>query len=274
MHVYLKSEQVFNSLKRLSSRKSEGKTPMERTSIMMYFLAFDAALKKANQSRLDLNPDKPEGKSNRKLIELEFAKLVFVGKDGPRIIQVCELGKISSDGKPPEKRISSNFLTVPLKKASEQLEPFSYPKRPPTPLIKMGPAATGIKWGMEQHDDWRVNFPKLFFEIKEPTVFTDLAIFVLRDVPFVSSSANAYVDTLSTALRNKFTTDLSHFWTSQIKKEQVMVKHIQEPFVSSHEPLLNICTFSEGSEYIDPEVLKERITYLERLLKRNNIAFK
>jgi hypothetical protein len=275
MQVYLKSDQVLESFKRLASRKSEGKTPMERTSVLMYFLAFDAVQKNVDQSCLDFNPDKTEGKNNRKLIELEFTKLTLLGKDGQRISQVCELGKITTKGKAPEKRISSNFLTVPLKKASEQTKLFSYPNRPSTPLIKMGPTATSLKWGMQKHEDWRENLPKLFSEIKAPTVFTDLSIFVLRDSPFPVATVFSHIEALSISLNQKFTADLADFWIDRIKKEQVMVKHIQDPFTNVYDPLLSKCNVSDnGHDPSDYHELKKRISYLEDLLKRNKIPFK
>src|SRR5579863_2784899 len=112
--MYLSSEQVSVSFKRLSSRKQEGKTHLERTSAFMYFIAFDAVCKSKGKGPIDFDPDKNEGKSNRKLIELEFTKLVLLNKVQGKITQVSELGKIDHTGKDPEKRISSNFLTVPL----------------------------------------------------------------------------------------------------------------------------------------------------------------
>jgi hypothetical protein len=275
MYAYLKPDQVLTSFNRLASRKPEGKTPMERTSVIMYFLALDAALKSASETRLDLNPDKTEGRNNRKSIELEFAKLVLLGNKDSQLIQVCELGKITSEGKSPEKRISSNFLTVPLKKATEQATAYFYPKRPAAPLIKMGQAATGIKWGMEHHNDWRSNFPKLFSEVKAGTVFTDLALFVLRDCRFALSKTVDYKDAISDLLIQRFTTGLAEFWGAMLKKEQVMVKHIKDPFVETYSPMLSSYeTLTRINEQnIDTDKLKKHILYLETVLVKNNISF-
>src|SRR5687767_4104165 len=99
MYLYLKPEQVFTSFQRLASRKAEGKTQMERTSVIMYFLAFDTAIRNASQTKLDFNPEKIDGRNNRKSIELEFTKLVLLGNQGSQTIQVCELGKITHEGK-------------------------------------------------------------------------------------------------------------------------------------------------------------------------------
>lgn len=274
MGAYLKAEQITTCFSRLASRKSEGKTPMERTSALMYFLSVNAALKSINQTRIDLNPDKTEGANNRKRIELEFTKLVLLSHQNGELFQVCELGKVAESEKSPEKRISSNFLTVPLKKASEQTRPYNYPKRPSTPLIKMGPAATGLKWGMEIHEEWRENLPKLFSEVVCPTVFTDLAVFVFRDHNFLDIPST-YLEAFSMALKHRFTNDLAEFWIEKIKKEQVLVKHMAAPFSSNYEPMVNGRTkIKEVKTPQDVKVLKKRIQYLEGLLDKNGIIYK
>jgi hypothetical protein len=199
--------------------------------------------------------------------------LVLICNRNGKIFQVCELGKIAGSEKSPEKRISSNFLTVPLKKASEQTQPSYYPRRPSTPLIKMGPAATGIKWGMEIHEDWKQNFPKLFSEIVGPTVFTDLSIFIFKDNKFSNSPSN-YIEALSPALRERFTSELAEFWIEKIKKEQVLVKHIVDPFVSNHEPMLKSRNdLKDGENFQDVKSMKKRIQYLEELLNKHRISY-
>ncbi len=73
---------------------------MERTSAVMYFFAFDAVCKSKGNVPVDFDPDKNEGKSNRKSIELEFTKLVLLNKVQGRITQVSELGKIDRRKRP------------------------------------------------------------------------------------------------------------------------------------------------------------------------------
>jgi len=274
MPFYFRPDQVLTSFKRLASRKSQGKTPMERTSSLMYFLSFDAVAKKSAKDILDFNPDKSEGKENRKLIELEFRKLVLIKMDESEILQVIELSKISNDSKSPEKRISSNFLTVPLKKASEQAAPYLYPKRPSTPLIKMGQSATGMKWGMKHHDGWPQNLPKLFSEIVAPTVFTDLAIFIFRDSSIDKIENKNYVDVLSSMITEKYTPSLASFWIEKIKKEQVFVKHIKDPFNDFHEPFSKCIKDASHYPPEEKEIINNYIGYLENLLNENHISFK
>lgn len=274
--MYFSSDQVHTSFKRLASRKHTGKTHLERTSCLMYFFAFEAVCKKVNCSLLDLNPDKTEGKNNRKAIELEFTKLVLLQRSPRQIIQVTELGKIDSTGKNPEKRISSNFLTVPLKKATEQSEPYFYPKRPPTPMIKLGKAATGLKWGIEQHQDWSDSLPKLLSEIKDPTPFTDLAIFVMRDTR-INDEAKDYVDALSTALNERFNLQLAQFWNQRIKSEKVMAhRHIlTNPFSSTHQAFTKSAPDFPGNRFESQnrDDLINYIVNLEGTLEANQIKF-
>jgi hypothetical protein len=273
MNTYLKAEQVNVCFSRLASRKVQGKSSMERTSALMYFFSLNAILKSINQSKVDLNPTKSDGANNRKRIELEFTRLVLLENQNNQILQVCELGKIDESAKSPEKRISSNFLTVPLKKASEQNRPFYYPQRPAAPLIKMGLTATGIKWGMEIHEDWKENLPKLFTEMVSSTIFTDLAIFLFRDFKFGENPID-YIQELSLALKSRFTIDLAEFWVEKIRKEKVLVKHIINPFAPTHESmLLGRHDFKSSNNKEDTKSLKERIEYLEKLLNKNQIPF-
>jgi len=274
--MYFCSKQVFASFKRLASRKDKGKTHLERTSCLMYFFAFDATCKKMNHSLLDLNPDTTEGKKNRKAIELEFTKLVLLERSPQKIIQVTELGKIDYTGQAPEKRISSNFLTVPLKKATEQMEPYFYPRRPPTPMIKLGNVATGLKWGIELHQDWSDSLPKLLSEIKDSTPFTDLAIYVMRDTP-LNNKAEDYIDALSTALNERFNPQLAKFWIQRIEREKVLAHHhiLSIPFSATYQAFAkSVSDYSVNRfESLNRGVLINYIDHLESTLKANQIKF-
>lgn len=272
MAKYFSSHQTLACFERLASSKTEGKTALERTSGLMYFLAFEAASKNAGELLLDLNPDKIAGIHSRKAIELEFTKLVLVRNSNGIPYQVYELGKVAKGGTTPEKRISSNFFTVPLKKASEQLAPYHYPKRP-VPLMNLGQAATGVKWGISRHANWEANLPRFFSEITGSTFFTDLAVFVARDTPIPDPQAKNCVDALAASLEKKFPTDLFEFWMDRIRKEQVLTRHLANPFCDVYEPMLehphsNEKPFDEGREDS-----KSRIAYLEGLLRNNGIDY-
>jgi hypothetical protein len=232
---YLSQEVVCKSFERLSSRNTTGKTHMERTSAMMYFLSVDAALKHFGVSSLDLNPDNLTGRNNRKQVELEFTKLVLVGNSHDGVKQVTELGRIEEAGTHPEKRISSNFLTVPLKKASNQTTPFYYPSRPKSPLFKMGLAATSKKWGVSVHDNWMSNILAILTTIKGATPWLDLAVFVCRDCAIDDGTADIF-SALKGQLKMRFTRDLADFWVQRIDKEKIMARGVETPFSDHYAP--------------------------------------
>lgn len=275
MGLYFDGKAALASFTRLSTNKPHGKISKERTSVLFYFLSFDAVCKKIEQSQLDLNPDKFEGRNNRKAIELEFTKLSLIESDGTRMKQVTELGKVDNNNQSPEKRISSNFFTVPLKKASEQTTPYYYPKRPSAPLLKMGPAATGLKWGMEYHANWQTNLPVILSATKSSTPFLDLAIFVLRDSSFNLESSSSYIKTIGEGLKAKFSSQLSRFWTDRIDQEKVFAKHISVPFSHSHTRLSSLIKGDDGDRFGDskkPDLVKY-IIYLENALKASDVEF-
>lgn len=278
MSPYYLSDQLLESSFERLSPKSKGKTHLERTSALAYFLAFDAAAKRMGKWPLDLNPNKPRGKNGREAVEVEFARLVQLhdGKKGEKR-QVAVLGKIHVGGKSPDKRISSNFFTVPLKKASQSSKPYLYPNRP-APVLKMGQHSTGISWGLDKYDDWQSNLSKLLMDFKSNTPFTDLAIFVLRDNEFQNPSD--VMKELGEGLKLRFGEELSRFWNTRIGKEIVFFKFSGEAF-QSNVPAFFLETKggSPGFKYPDDVVgtkifvLEKRIEYLEGLLEANEIEF-
>ncbi len=277
MAKYLNPELTSRSFKRLSSRKRIGKTPKERTSVLMFFLSIDAACKHFAVEGLDLNPDSLEGKNNRKQVELEFTKLVLVENDNSTFKQVAELGKIDVGGANPEKRISSNFFTVPLKKASGQTEPYYYPRRPSAPLLKMGLAATQKKWGVEFHDNWSSNFPVLLSEVKDPTPFLDLAIFVCRDCKWDDETVDVIL-AINEQIRKRFTRKLSEYWTSRLEKEKIMAHHLDTPFIDHHSLFVNsfIEDVPDGNKIytqMNKTELINRIYVLEEILSEYRIKY-
>lgn len=233
MSKYLSPELVCKAFKRLSSRNITGKVHLERTSVLMYFLSVDATCKYLGVCDLDLNPDSLEGKNNRKQVELEFTRLVLVGNSHEGLKQVIELGKIDKAGISPEKRISSNFFTVPLKKASDQIKPYSYPRRPNAPVLKMGLTATGKKWGVGYHDDCMSNLLVILTAIKSSTPLLDLAVFVCKDCIF-SDDFHDLVPALGDQLEKRFTKKMADLWVSRIEKEKVLARHIDIPFVDHY----------------------------------------
>lgn len=274
--MYFAAEQVSVAFDRLSSKRgADGrrtKAYQERTSVLMCFLAFDAICKRSDLNQLDMDPEKLIGKSHRDSVAVEFARLVLLDSKVGRFTQVLELGKISAGGTDPAKRLSSNFLTVPLKKATEQSGVSVYPKRPAsTPMIKLGQAATGLKWGMGYHEDWPTSLPRLLSEAKGSTPFTDLAIFVMRDTKLTGSN---YVDALGNSINKRYSEALSAFWVDKIKKEKIFARHILEnamtdmhaSFARSMLPGQIDSLYSKTREE-----LLEYVLHLETILQANKI---
>lgn len=274
MAKFLNPELVCLSFQRLSSRNSNGKSHLERTSALMYFLSISAAFKHFTTDCLDLNPESFEGKNNRKQIELEFTRLVLLEKSSNGQKQVTELGKIAVGGTIPEKRISSNFFTVPLKKASSQKEPYNYPRRP-APLITMGHTATGIKWGVECHEDWSSNLPFFLTETKGSTPMLDLSIFVCRDCSFDDESTDV-ISAIKDQIEKRFPQKLADYWISRIEKEKLLARHIEAPFVEQYSYFANICMNGlppkDYTEMKKAELI-QRIKNLEVILFHNGIKF-
>jgi hypothetical protein len=275
--MYLNKALVELSFERLSSTKDTGKASLEKTSALMYFLAFDTVVKKTGKCPFDLHPKRLEGQNNRADMKLAFLRLVFLGLTNKKVMQVVTLGKIDTGGRSPEKRITANFLTVPLKKASVSNKPYLYPSRP-APVLQMGNIATGLEWGIGYFDDWKRNLPRLLSEVKSNTQFTDLAVFVLRNIEF---RGNDFRGELMQSIESMFTSDFSEFWKRQIESEKVFFKHGVSPFQTT--PPITIAGPSAADEIPKsvPEILKrndtltllKRIEYLEGLLDSLGIGY-
>lgn len=262
MSKYLNPELVCKAFERLLSTSNTGKVHMERSSVLMYFLAVDAACKHFGTTCLDLNPNSLEGKNCRKQVELEFTKLVLVDHSRNVIKQVTELGKIDGAATSPEKRISSNFFTVPLKKATTESEPFYYPRRPAAPVLKMGAAATGNKWGVCHHEMWGVNLLVFLSEIKSPTPFLDLAIFVFRDCEFDVSVAEL-VPAITEQIKERYTRKLSDFWADKIQKQMILARHLDgAPFTVHHSSFVD-----SYNQTATPAKLYDRMTKSELIAR-------
>jgi hypothetical protein len=268
--VYIQQDIVKSSFERLKSTVQSGKSHLEKTSCLMYFLAFDALVKKTKTEIIEIKPNS----FSRKDLSLEYAKLVLLGSDNNGSSQqVLELGLVETAGKDPEKRISSNFYTVPLKKASEKTSATKFPNRP-APILLLGKINATIKWGITYHPLWETNFPKFISEIVGNTPFTDLSIFVCRNDP-ISEEIGDWFEALSALLNNRFTDKLSVYLVNKIKEEKRWVKHIKnEVFFSK---ILSFPDYTVGSSRntilrgMTKTQLIERVVYLEKLLDKHSI---
>lgn len=271
---YLSEKTIKDSFLRLRQQKGGGKKGIERTSALMCFLAFDALLKRTGITPpLDLDPDSNNGKNNRDLLTREFARLVLVKMVGSTPCHVLDLGEIKLNDQAPEKRFSSNFLTVSLKKATTSDKAYGYPSRPSNPLIVLGPKATEMTWGIDRHPDWKENLPIFLHGRQTKTPFHDLACFVLRQRGF-DSSITSLQDALVEGLAEIFTGDLTEFWKRQLSLEKVYAAKIDEPFQDTAPAPFADHTWANGDSSLDEvAALKDRVVYLEGLLQMHHIDF-
>ena len=242
---------------------------MERTSALMYFLSLNALAKRLGETIIDLSPDTMQGQHRRRLLCIEFDKLARLAPGvAGELRQVTVLGKVDVGGTEPEKRISSNFLTVPVKKASLASDQFDYPRRP-SPVIQMGKISTGHSWGVQAHTDWQLNLPKLLSEVSSNTPFTDLGVFVSRSTSFEESDCSV-CDALLAALTNRFTRSLADYWVRRIEFEKAFFSSNGPLFASSYTDAFN--SHEASSEELNPlhklskSELLDRIRYLEGIL--------
>lgn len=276
MSKYLNPDLVCLSFKRLASRERTGKIHKERTSALMIFLAFDATCKFFHVNELDLNPNSNDGKLQRDHIALEYNKLVLLDNSFGNLKHVVELGKIDIGGRNPDSRFSSNFLTVPLKKASEQKEPYAYPRRPSMPVLQLGAITPSMIWGITYHDDWASSFQGLLSNVRDSTPLLDLAIFVCRDCK-INENATELIPSLADQLGTRFTKDVAEFWIFCIKKEKILARHTDMLFVNHHTRFANSCadSLTQSNKYhnMNKSDLIERILALEAILDNNDIEY-
>jgi len=269
---YINENLTRKSFLRLRQNTVGGKTGIERTSALMCFLAFDALLKRTSITPpVNLDPDDSNGKNNREVLTREFSRLVQL-KSGIEPYHVLNLGEVSGDGS-PEKRFSSNFLTVSLKKATTNGEVNVYPSRPSNPLLVLGLKATGLKWGIDRHQEWKANLPVFLKDRKTKTPFHDLACFVLRQRGFVSS-ATALHEGLVDGLAEVFTPELCVFWKTQLSLEKVYADEVTEPFQdTAPNPFADCAWVGDLKPISETTALASRVSYLEGLLRMHHIHF-
>jgi len=271
---YLNEQLVKESFLRLRETKPGGKKGLERTSALATFLAFDALLKRTGVTApIDLDPEDSIGKNNRDILSREFSKLLLIKNVRSSSCHVLNLGVITVSKTSPEKRFSGNFLTVPLKGATNGNKESAYPNRP-KPILFLGQKATGITWGMDFHPDWKENLPVFLSDRKSKTPFHDLACFVLRQRGFISE-AEMLQDGLSDGLSEIYTKELCDYWRLKLSREKPYVVRAEYPPFQD-----NVSTaFDDYSwaECVDrskkTDILTDRINYLEGLLKMHHINF-
>jgi len=270
---YLNEKLVKETFLALRQKEKGGKWGIERTSGLMIFLAFDSLLKRLNaKSPLDLNPETGIGKHNREGLSLQFARLVTLKNSNSKPLHVINFGEISNGEPNPENRFSANFLTVPVKKSTTSTEDFEYPHRP-APLIILGQKATGVKWGIAYHKEWKQNIPLFLAGRKTNTPFHSLACFILRQSKLPTANFS-FQESIITGLKETFTDEICDYWTTRIMYEK--------PYWNSSAPLYQDTLSNSFGDHswaqsygLNNEVESQivRIEYLEGLLKMHHIHF-
>lgn len=269
---YLNQNLVQKSFLRLRQNETGGKIGLERTSALMCFLAFDALLKRTSiNPPIDLDPDVSNGKTNREIMTREFTRLVQL-KNGTDPYHIVNLGEVVIGGS-PEKRFSSNFLTVSLKKATTSQKAYGYPSRPSNPILTLGPKATGLEWGIDRHSDWKTNLPVFLQGRKTKTPFHDLACFVLRQRGFISYSTTLQ-ESLMDGLAEIFTPELCAFWKTKLSFEKVYAEEVLDPFQAVMPTPFDDCSWMGDLQPVnETAALTSRVNYLQSLLKLHKIPF-
>lgn len=275
MSKFLSANLISTCFSRLSARESGGKKHLERTSALLYFLAFDAACKHFEVKTLDFTPETFQGRNHRKQFELEFARLAVLERTPDNLKQVTEFGKIDLNGTSPEQRISSNFFSVPVKKASSRADPYLYPSRPKAPVLSMGKSSATIPWGVTFNDQWQSNLPKLLSEVRQSTPNIDLALFAVRDIPIREESEEIFPMIIE-SLRSKFTIELCEYFSSKFEKEKIFANHLKYVFTDHYESFASLYEEEFTTEFnykqLKKDELIERILFLEDIIKNNNIS--
>ena len=269
--MYISAVAVCESFKRLMASVQGGKSYQEKTSSLMYFLAFDVLSKKKCSSAIDFPPNSLA----RRDLALEFSRLVLLNRQDGVIQQVKELGVVERNGRDPEKRISSNFYTVPLKKASENIGASPFPNRP-VPLLLIGAVNDEFKWGITLHPNWRNNLLHFLQDATGNTPFTDLAVFVCRNDQ-LDEGIDDLRQAISTVLFRKFTDDVASFWAERIESEKIFAKHLKnESFFSAEFQQADLCSGASRKVVLrgmKKDDLIKHILYLENILNSHSITY-
>jgi hypothetical protein len=267
------TEQAFH---RLAEIHSEGKAGQEVASAVFYLFAFELSRRKLEcRAVIDLDPTTEQGERARALMRDEFSRLAILSEPpAPGLfVQALDFGCAVCDRKSPEKRIGSNFFTVPLKRASQSATSLAYPNRRHGPLLKMGRLQQGKIWCLARHERWIGNLKMMLAERKSSTPFTDLLTYVFRNSEI--DGAASLSDALVAFSKSSFCPDFADELCIHIGRESDKVELTCSPFVQKYSN--NFRSLASVRSRLLPSDslanLNKRIKYLENLLNKNRIPF-
>lgn len=272
--MYIADNALKASFDRLLSNDPKGKTGLERTSALMYFLAFDALVSRVLASRtkvVDMNPGSAKGQYNRNQFVAQFLNLVVISQ--APAAHINELGRVTTEGARPGKRISANFLTTPLKRASQAAQPLDYPRRP-SPLLVLGVAEGGSRWGVTRHAEWKANLASFLADNNSKTPFIDLAVVLSRRHKMTAKRYLDHTD-LAKALKALFSDELAAVWEKHLRVESKRAACPEISLQPSESRVLYPPTQSAATQSVRVGKVSERtrIWYLESLLTQKGIPF-
>lgn len=268
--MFLHPQLVRKAFTRLAPLETSGKQGQECTSAILYLLAFERVRKLFGCADvLDFDPDSSRGRDHRNALALEFAKLSTLANSQKigEFLLALNLGEVATDAIAPEKRISSNFLTTPLKRASLSATASTYPNRKHGPTFYLGKLHSSSRWCIQAHSDYLRSLRSMLSDRRSLTPFTDLAVFVFRNQKVSRQHGNLAM-MLKDMLVSHYCADFAEAFAAEIDREKAKIKNdvlllnkYENPFGAS------VTAASTGVS------LEERITYLENLLVRHGIPF-
>ncbi|WP_179091831.1 AAA family ATPase [Paenibacillus borealis] len=206
------SNQTFRTYyQMLQPRDRGGKLGRETTSGLAYFFSLDRLQRTLGSEIIDLHPESEE---RHEFIDM-FVETLLIGFDEDnRELQASNLGFVEIVENSLEKKVSSNFLTVPVKKGSRQQDLLPYPGRP-GPLVNLGVlTTTHDKWGITKNPDWKENFPKFINRRICGEDTFPLIVFLLRDKALVNLESNDAQVILESSLKDFITDETAEFLVS------------------------------------------------------------
>ncbi|OMF56537.1 MoxR family ATPase [Paenibacillus sp. FSL R5-0766] len=246
--MYFADQTFRTNYRMLQPLEQGGKLGRETTSGLAYFFSLDRLQKKLGLEIIDLHP---ESADRQEFISM-FIETLMVGRDEQNNeLQATSLGFIEVGASSLEKKVSSNFLTVPVKKGSRQQELLPYPGRP-GPLVNLG-LDTGIhgKWGITKNPEWKDNFLKFINRRLCGSNTFPLIVFLLRNRPLLNLESDNPYTILKSSLGDIVTEETADFLVSHAE--------VPEEWASDHFLSVVYTPLTNYSEFLNVE-LKEQLT--------------
>lgn len=201
------SAHIFSKYyKLLGTQQQEGKTNLERTSILLYFLAIDRIQKENDIDVIDVNKDSV---LRRKFMDSVTEISVFYTKD-EKEYQANYLGEVNHDNNKMAVKAGKNFLSTQVNHAEKVNDPVDYPTRPKdSAILKLGYDTNNGKTGIKKHYNWKEHIMTFInFRFCGDDTFP-LIVFLLRDVDF--DIEKNFEENVTEEIYKEYTEELADF---------------------------------------------------------------